>query len=99
MKDLCAALPIVFGRKTGLRSKVHICFFFACYLRCKIQCGSKINVNVIYSLVLSANYLMVSLPLITLELTSVSMQKKHIMFDVTDVQVVLSLILHDGCEL
>ena len=61
MKDLCVALPTVFGRKTGLRSKVNICFFL--YLRCKIQCGdrSKINANMIYSLASTASYLMVSL--------------------------------------
>lgn len=76
MKDLCAVLPIVFGRKAGLGSIVNICFFFVC-LRRKIKCGdcSKINVSVIYSLILTASFLMVPLSLITLKMTCVSMQK------------------------
>ena len=48
MKDLCVGLPIVFGRKTGPRSKVNIVSFL--YLQCKIQCcdSSKINVNLTF---------------------------------------------------
>ena len=77
MKDLCVVLAIVFGRKTGLRSIVNVCFFFV-YLRRKIQCGDcgKINVSVIYSLILTASYLIIPLSLITLKMASVSMQKK-----------------------
>ena len=78
---------------------LNICFFFGC-LRRKIKCGdcSKINVSVIYYLILTASYLMVPLSLITLKMTCVSMQKNKI-FGITEVQIFFFLILYDRCKL